>query len=209
VNRISLLCSIVLSLTLTAIGHSVPTSNISTPITLPIQSIRSNGSVIPQSFSKDKIDLLERELDNIMAATQTRGISASVGIPDKGIWCDARGVTGNAGEERISPDLSFYAGSIGKMFTAVVILKLAEEDQLSTQSTVAKWFPEMRQAIQITIDHLLTHTSGIPAFEEAEEYGNRPVIPILLSYWPPRENVAMATSRRGGRSWQELHPRTG
>jgi len=173
VNRISLLCSIVLSLTLTAIGHSVPTSNIPTPITLPIQSIRSNGSVIPQSFSKERIDLLERELDNIMAATQTRGISASVGIPDKGIWCDARGVTGNAGEERISPDLSFYAGSIGKMFTAVVILKLAEEDQLSTQSMVAKWFPEMPQANQITIDHLLTHTSGIPGFEDAEEYESK------------------------------------
>jgi len=37
-------------------AHNTPNSNLNTPITLPIETIKSNGSVIHQPFSKDKID---------------------------------------------------------------------------------------------------------------------------------------------------------
>lgn len=147
-----------------------PHYNIRTPITLPIESIRSNGSLIHQSFSKSKIDLLEKILNDIMIETHSKGISVSVGVPDKGIWSAARGTTGNTEKEKITPDLKFYAGSIGKIFTATIILKLVEEGLLRMECPIAKWFPEIDWANHITIDHLLTHTSGIPGFDNVKEY---------------------------------------
>ena len=169
-KKITFLFSLLLFVTFAAGSHTASTSNIPTPITLPIESVKSTGSVVPQSLAKDKIDLLEKELDNIIATTRAKGISASVAIPDKGIWCAARGITGNTSKEEITSDLQFYAGSIGKIFTAIVILRLAEEGRLSLESVVAKWFPEISWAGHITVDHLLTHTSGIPSFDNLEDY---------------------------------------
>jgi CubicO group peptidase (beta-lactamase class C family) len=55
----------------------------------------------------------------------------------------------------------FQVGSITKQFTATVILKLQEEGKLSVQEKLSKYFPEFKYADKITLDNLLTHTSGI------------------------------------------------
>jgi D-alanyl-D-alanine carboxypeptidase len=151
-------------------AHNTPNSKFNTQITLPIETIKSNGSVIHQPFSKDKIALLEKEVENIIIATGAKGISASIGVPDNGIWCSARGITGNTSKEKITSDLKFCAGSIGKIFTAIVILNLIEEDRLSLENSVDKWFPEISWASHVTINHLLTHTSGIASFDNTKEY---------------------------------------
>lgn len=54
--------------------------------------------------------------------------------------------------------------SISKQFAAMAMLKLAEQGQLSLQDPVSKFFPEFKALFfnDITIHHLLTHTSGIP-----------------------------------------------
>jgi CubicO group peptidase (beta-lactamase class C family) len=54
------------------------------------------------------------------------------------------------------------AGSIRKQFVAAAILILAEEGKLSLADDVRKYIPELHDfGHTITIDHLLTHTSGI------------------------------------------------
>ena len=169
-KKISFLFSFILLVILTGCAHNPPHSNFNKPITLPIETIKSKGSVIPQSFSKEKIVSLEKELEKIIIITGAKGISASVGIPDIGIWCSARGITGNTSKEKITSDLKFYAGSIGKIFTAIVILNLIEEGQLGLENPVAKWFPEISWASHVTINHLLTHTSGIRSFDNTKEY---------------------------------------
>lgn len=55
----------------------------------------------------------------------------------------------------------FQLGSITKQFTATVILKLEEEKKLSLQDKVSKFFPDFPKGDSITVEHLLTHTSGI------------------------------------------------
>lgn len=155
---------------LSGCAHNTHDSNLKSSITLAIETIQSRGSVIDRPFGKDKTALLEKELENIMTATGVRGISASIAVPDVGLWCSARGMTGRTSQEKITPDLKFCAGSIGKMFTAIVILNLIEEDRLSLENPVEKWFPHISWAGQVTINHLLTHTSGIPGFDNAKEY---------------------------------------
>ena len=54
------------------------------------------------------------------------------------------------------------AGSIRKQFVAAAILLLVEEGKLSLSDDVRKYIPELHDfGHTITIDHLLTHTSGI------------------------------------------------
>jgi CubicO group peptidase (beta-lactamase class C family)/uncharacterized protein YneR len=55
----------------------------------------------------------------------------------------------------------FNVGSITKQFTATVILKLQEQGKLNVSDNINKYFPEFPNGHKISIEHLLTHTSGI------------------------------------------------
>ena len=55
----------------------------------------------------------------------------------------------------------YQIGSTTKEFTAAVILKLAEQYKLSIDDKLSKYFPDFKRGDEITIRHLLTHTSGI------------------------------------------------
>lgn len=61
------------------------------------------------------------------------------------------------------PDTAFHSGSVGKMFTAAAILKLAEQKRLSLDDTLARWVPEYPhpEAATVTLRHLLSHSAGI------------------------------------------------
>ena len=56
----------------------------------------------------------------------------------------------------------FKIGSITKQFTAVAVLQLAERGKLSLQDDITRFIPDYPTGgRKITIEHLLTHTSGI------------------------------------------------
>lgn len=62
-------------------------------------------------------------------------------------------------------DHKFRIGSITKQFTSVAVLKLVEEGKLDLQDLVQKYLPGFPS--EVTIEHLLTHTSGLL------DYGNK------------------------------------
>jgi CubicO group peptidase (beta-lactamase class C family) len=59
-----------------------------------------------------------------------------------------------------NPSMRYAIGSISKQFTATAILLLAEERRLSLDDKVAKWFPELTRANDISVRQLLSMTSG-------------------------------------------------
>ncbi len=63
----------------------------------------------------------------------------------------------------VSPETPFRLASVTKMFTGVAIAQLAERGQLSYDDPLSKFIPEYPSHIadQVTVHHLLTHTSGI------------------------------------------------
>jgi CubicO group peptidase (beta-lactamase class C family) len=70
-----------------------------------------------------------------------------------------------------SPGTKFRLGSVTKQFTAASILLLEERGRLSVNDPVKKYMPDAPAAWdQITIMHLLTHTSGIPNFTSFPDY---------------------------------------
>lgn len=65
----------------------------------------------------------------------------------------------------LAPDSVFRLGSMTKQFTAVAILMLAEEGKLALSDPITKFLPDYpTQGHVITVEHLLTHTSGIQSY---------------------------------------------
>jgi CubicO group peptidase (beta-lactamase class C family) len=67
-------------------------------------------------------------------------------------------------EKKIVPKAktNFHIGSNSKQFTAMCIMMLASEGKLKRTDDIHKFIPELPDyGVVITIDHLLSHTSGI------------------------------------------------
>jgi CubicO group peptidase (beta-lactamase class C family) len=89
-----------------------------------------------------------------------------------GIWADgqealaAYGMLSTATRVPVTTDSLFQVGSITKVWTATMIMQLIDEGRLSLDATVADVLPGVRLGAknvgpQVTVAHLLTHTSGI------------------------------------------------
>lgn len=63
-----------------------------------------------------------------------------------------------------TPQTKFRIGSITKQFTATAILQLQEQGLLGVHDAISTYIPDYPNGEQITIHHLLNHTSGIPNF---------------------------------------------
>ncbi len=64
----------------------------------------------------------------------------------------------------------FQIGSITKQFTSAIILQLQEQHKLSLQDKLSKYIPAYPKGDSITIENLLTHTSGVYNYTNGEEY---------------------------------------
>jgi len=87
----------------------------------------------------------------------------------------------------IEPDMVFRTGSITKQFTAAAVLMLAEQGKLSLDDDITKFvsdYPTKGQ--KITIEHLLTHTSGIKSYTSLPEW-----IPLWRKDMPTSEMIAL------------------
>lgn len=62
----------------------------------------------------------------------------------------------------MQPDMIFWIGSITKQYTAIAILQLLEQGKISLQDSIQKYIKDFpSKGYTITIENLLTHTSGI------------------------------------------------
>lgn len=70
------------------------------------------------------------------------------------------------------PESIFQTGSVGKQFTATAVVMLVEEGKVGLDDKISKYFPDSPPAWKdITVRHLLTHTSGIPDYTEEKSGG--------------------------------------
>ena len=87
-------------------------------------------------------------------------------------WADRDNQTPN------TPQTKYRLGSITKQFTAMAILILQSREQLNVQELICRYLPECPDSWQeITIHHLLTHTSGIPNLTDFPDFKTFKAIP--------------------------------
>ena len=71
----------------------------------------------------------------------------------------------------IQPEHVFRVASITKQFTAVAILQLVEQGKISLADQITKFFPDYpTQGKTITVEHLLTHTSGMQSYSSKDDF---------------------------------------
>lgn len=88
----------------------------------------------------------------------------SVKRAGENVYSKSVGFSNLESKTRNSENTTYVIGSISKSFTAVMIFQSIEKGKLALSTTLNKYFPSIKNAEKITIDHLLSHRSGIHNF---------------------------------------------
>ena len=108
------------------------------------------------------------------------GLSVAVVKDGKTVLAEGFGVRSVETGEPVAPDTMFAVGSITKQFTAACILLLAEDGKLAVTDKVAKWYPGLTRASEITLLDLMNHVSGYPDYYPLD-FVDRPMAQALAS----------------------------
>lgn len=138
-----------------------------------ITGIAICSSCSPRRPLKEQI---QKELDSLHAQYRFPGATAACILPDGTVEAFAVGLADIEHNIPMTPQSRMLAASIGKTFTGATILALAQENLLSLDDPVSKWlgdrpwYSRLPNHEEITIRHLLNHTSGIPDHVESEDF---------------------------------------
>lgn len=102
-------------------------------------------------------------LDRMRTTQEVPGVSVVVSQGDQTVFAGASGVADLETGREMTVDTVVYAGSLSKIFTAVLALQLVEQEILALSDSadgIATDSPG-GEAPRITVEHLLTHASGL------------------------------------------------
>jgi len=106
----------------------------------------------------------------LAAAEALPGLSVLVARDGKVLFQQSIGFADFDKRIRATPATKFRIGSVTKQFTAAAILKLIEDGELQLEDTLDRFLPDFPRGDEVTIHHLLSHTSGIPSYTDAPEF---------------------------------------
>src|ERR1051325_606133 len=111
----------------------------------------------PTTPADPRIDAIAQDV------LQKTGVpSASVAVVKDGniIYTQAYGSSKLDPKTAATPAMRYSIGSISKQFTATAVLLLQEQGKLSLDDKVAKYFPDLTRANEVSIRQILSMTSG-------------------------------------------------
>jgi D-alanyl-D-alanine carboxypeptidase len=119
-----------------------------------------------QNFDKTKLNNYFNSLE------QYNKFMGSVAVSKNGeiIYTKSIGFADVENNVKATENSKYRIGSISKSFTTVLILKAVEQKKLSLNQTIDKWFPTIKNAKKINVNHLLSHRSGIHNFTDNKDY---------------------------------------
>ena len=144
------------------------------------------------SFAQQKDDnQLFADFDKMLSEqfkTNETGATALVARKGQIIYKKAFGMANLEYNTPMQVDNIFRIGSITKQFTAVAILQLMEQGKLNLQDDITKFIPDYPvQGHKITIEHLLTHTSGIQSYTGMKDFREKMTLDLkpteLINYF--------------------------
>ncbi len=171
-SRVSwILPLLLISLLFLSTSCSTANNNTSVPGKTPTISITSTAR--PTVMSTSKLLPNTAQIDTYLTHLMTKGVmNGSVLVAHNGMVFD-KGYGFADKETHIvnTPQTRFRLGSVSKQFTAMAILMLQERGKLHVQDHLCLYVPSCPQDWQsITIEHLLTHTSGIPDYTNFPDF---------------------------------------
>jgi D-alanyl-D-alanine carboxypeptidase len=113
-------------------------------------------------------------IDQVLSATykaDAPGVTVIVVTDGRTLLRKAYGLADIEHKQALAPDTPMRLGSITKQFTSTAILMLVEEGKVKLDDDITVYLPDYpTQGKKITIEHLLTHTSGIVSFTGKPDY---------------------------------------
>jgi CubicO group peptidase (beta-lactamase class C family) len=112
------------------------------------------------------VTAVDELIDAVAEMGTTRQFAGAVLIAEDGapVHMAAYGLASRSPDVPNQTDTKFNLGSMNKMFTAVAILQLVEQGRLSLDGRISDYlpdYPNQEVAQEVTIHHLLVHTSGM------------------------------------------------
>ncbi len=123
-----------------------------------------------------KLDEIEQRMREFVANGQIAGSVTLVAREGKIVHLAAVGQADIAENRGMREDTLFAVASMTKPVTATAVMVLRDEGKLSLDDPVSKFIPEFKNAQfngepltqEITLRHLLTHTSGLSGSQQTE-----------------------------------------
>ena len=117
------------------------------------------GIALSQKYKKDANELLNSSFNN------GPGCAALVSVKGNTEYTYCTGMANVELEVPVKLEHKFRIGSITKQFTAIGIMILEERGKLDVNDSIQKYIPTFPvKKNTVTIEHLLTHTSGIKSY---------------------------------------------
>ena len=135
--------------------------------TIVKDTISNNRNDTPiVSYDASKTMHVQQKLDSLMKRIHKRhDFHGSILVAKKGkiVYQNEIGTADFRKKTPITKASVYQLASVSKQFTAASILILAERNQLKLTDTITKFYPNFPYK-NITITHLLNHTSGLPKY---------------------------------------------
>lgn len=122
----------------------------------------------PTQDQEQQIDTL---IQQAMQQGHIPGMAVGLVEGDRTVYLKGFGLADPDGRP-VTPQTPFIIGSLSKSFTGIAAMQMAHAGKLDLDAPVQRYLPWFRVAdealsAQITVRHLLNHTSGIPRAEDA------------------------------------------
>jgi len=144
---------------------------------LAVSTLMQIGCIVLLSVLAPCQAVADREIANRIAAYlkpfgDTGNLSGTVLVARHGhvLFRHSYGMANYELQVPNSNDTRYHIASISKTFTAMAILQLQERGLLSVSDPVSRFVPDFPNGDRITLDNLLTHTSGIPDINDLPDY---------------------------------------
>jgi len=118
----------------------------------------------PQKLTDAEVRAKTEALMRFLVAKDAFSGTVTVAKEGRPLYAQAFGLANRAWNAKNRIDTRFNLASITKMFTAVAVAQLVEQDKLAYDDPVGKLlpdYPNKEVAQRVTLRHLLSHTSGM------------------------------------------------
>ncbi len=125
-------------------------------------------ATVPAALARQNASTTEADLDAMLSATFAADAPGAAVVVVKDGKVVFRKGYGRASLELgtpMRPEMVFEIGSVTKQFTSTAVMMLVEQGKLALDDDVRKYLPYFPdKGAKITVEHLLTHTSGIQSY---------------------------------------------
>lgn len=129
------------------------------------------------TLSADRRTAIEDHLTEWLSEHRIPGAAVAVVDGDETVYAEGFGARDLETNAPATPDTLFGVGSCTKSVTAAAVMRLVEDGDLALDEPVEDYLPHLAEAPgePVTVEDLLTHTSGLPSDGSAGPLISRPL----------------------------------